>query len=407
MDDPDVLGGRYALGPVIGRGGMGEVRAATDQRLGREVAIKLLRAELADQAGTRARFEREAQVAARIRHPHVVAIYDVGEDHEVPFIVMERLPGNTLADEIANGPLTEARACTLAAEILSALAAAHDLGVVHRDVKPGNVLLDAQGHATVADFGIAKIGEDGDTTTVGLVLGTASYLAPERLAGEAATAASDIYAVGVLLFEALAGRPPFRGDTPLALVESILRGQPDPIRDLRPDLDPAVVGAIERAMRSDPAQRFASATEMARALAPAEGEANGAFDATVPIAAVAAIPTEAVRAEPTLAAEPTMVLAPARVAGHPPPRRAPKRRAAVIAATGAIVALLAAAAFAGFNANGVPRLPGSPSTTAGLRRAVDPTVTTTIPTTTSTTIPIPPPAKGHGKPHGHHGKGDG
>ncbi len=274
---PDTLGQRYELGARLGRGGMGEVREATDLRLGRVVAIKVLRSDLAEQEKLRGRFEREARASARINHPSVVAIYDIGEEAGVPFIVMERLPGNTLSAEFAAGRLSQTRTCALGVEILSALAAAHQLGVIHRDIKPANILLDPESHAKVADFGIAKLAEEDSHTTMGIVFGTASYLAPERLAGHIATPASDLYAVGVLLFEALAGRAPFRGDTPLALVESISRGVDEPLGQLRPDVDPAVIAVIERAMKQDPEQRFASATEMAVALA-AGCDTTNAFD---------------------------------------------------------------------------------------------------------------------------------
>jgi len=179
---PDTIGQRYELGALLGRGGMGEVRAATDRRLGRAVAVKVLRSDLAEQDNLRGRFEREARAAARINHPNVVAIYDIGEDDGVPFIVMERLPGNSLARELASGRLSQDRACSLGLEILSALGAAHHLGVIHRDIKPSNILLDAESHAKVADFGIAKLAEEDSNTTMGIVFGTASYLAPERLA---------------------------------------------------------------------------------------------------------------------------------------------------------------------------------------------------------------------------------
>jgi serine/threonine-protein kinase len=271
---PDTIGQRYELGARLGRGGMGEVREATDLRLGRVVAIKVLRADLAEQDKLRERFEREARAAARINHPNVVAIYDIGEEDGVPFIVMERLPGNTLASELASGRLSQERTCVLGAEILSALSTAHQLGVIHRDIKPANILLDPESRAKVADFGIAKLAEEDSQTTMGIVFGTASYLAPERLAGHVATPASDLYSVGVLLFEALAGHPPFRGDTPLALVESISRGAGESLAQLRTRVDPDVVAVLERAMQQNPEDRFASASEMAAALAAASDSAE-------------------------------------------------------------------------------------------------------------------------------------
>jgi len=281
-----VIGQRYQLGPVLGRGGMGQVRAATDLRLNREVAVKFLRVDLAEQAMVRGRFEREARAAARITHPNVVGIYDIGEDDGAPFIVMERLSGTSLADELSTGPLSQARACFLALEILSALDAAHRLGVIHRDIKPANILLDEFGHAKVADFGIAKIAEEANDTTTGMLFGTPSYLAPERIAGQSATPVSDLYAVGVLLFEVLAGRPPFRGETPLALVQSIACGVQESLNELRSDIDPAVVAVVEQAMRTDPKDRFSSAASMAAALAAATQQSEAAHQPTVRISTV-------------------------------------------------------------------------------------------------------------------------
>ncbi len=314
---PDTIGQRYELGELLGRGGMGEVRAATDLRLGRAVAIKVLRADLAEQEKLRGRFEREARAAARINHPNVVAIYDIGEDDGVPFIVMERLPGNSLARELASGRLSQDRACSLGLEILSALGAAHHLGVIHRDIKPSNILLDAESHAKVADFGIAKLAEEDSNTTMGIVFGTASYLAPERLAGHVATPASDIYAVGVLLFESLAGRSPFQGDTPLALVEAISRGASEPLRELRPDVDAAVVAVVERSMRQDPEARFESAADMAAALAAATEVTDGVFlgEPTVASPAVTAADVDSTRV--MAAAEPAPERPPAPAAPAP------------------------------------------------------------------------------------------
>lgn len=263
---PHLLADRYRVGARLGRGGMGEVREGVELRLDREVAIKLLRPNLAASHRVRERFEREARASARISHPHVVAVYDTGESEGVPYIVMERLPGTTFADELARGPVDPERACMLATEVVAALEAAHRLGVVHRDIKPGNVLIGADGHAKVTDLGIATIADGSDPTTTGLVLGTAAYLAPERLAGESATPSSDLYSVGVVLYEALAGRTPFRAETALALVASIANGDAPSLAALRPDLDPALIALTERAIARDPEERFDSASAMGAAL---------------------------------------------------------------------------------------------------------------------------------------------
>jgi serine/threonine protein kinase len=323
---PDLLAGRYRLGTLLGRGGMGEVRAGTDLRLDRQVAVKLLRSELADQAELRARFEREARAAARISHPNVVAVFDTGEHHGVPYIVMERLPGTTLADELDAGSCTEQQACTIGLEVLSALDAAHRLGVVHRDIKPGNILRGHDGHVKVADFGIAKIAEDSDPGTTGVLFATAAYLAPERLAGEPATPASDLYSVGLVLYEALAGRPPFRADSALGLVSAISDGRAAPLAECRPDVSPPVVAVIERAMAREPDRRFASATAMAAALsAAAKAPTTVEGTPTLPVADVRAARHANLRAQHAPIAH-TEVLEPTRPPENaPPPRPSPPR----------------------------------------------------------------------------------
>ena len=184
---PDILDDRYEIGALIGRGGMGDVHRAIDHRLGREVAVKFLRADLAVQPTVRTRFEDEARSAARLTHPNVVLVLDSGEHDRVPYLVMECLSGHTLYDELVRGPVPPERARSIASDMLAALAAAHELGIVHRDVKPANILLTDDGRAKLADFGIAKSAEGLDHTLVGQVLGTPAYLAPERLAGKPAT----------------------------------------------------------------------------------------------------------------------------------------------------------------------------------------------------------------------------
>jgi eukaryotic-like serine/threonine-protein kinase len=273
-----LLAGRYELGAVLGQGGMGMVRDGTDRRLGRPVAVKILRADLAEQRTARRRFETEAHAAARLAHPNVVIVFDSGEDDGIPFLVMERLPGRTLADELAAGPLSLERVGEVARGILAALAAAHAAGIIHRDIKPGNVLLTEDGHVKVSDFGIAKTVDDVDQTQTAELVATPGYLAPERLAGEPASQQSDLYSVGVLLYEALSGRRPFEGDTSLAIMRAIERGNAEPLTSRRRALPAEVVAVVERAMSLDPHDRFGSAVEMAAALEPPPD-----LDATVPI----------------------------------------------------------------------------------------------------------------------------
>ncbi|HEX2192616.1 MAG TPA: serine/threonine-protein kinase [Acidimicrobiales bacterium] len=292
----EVLAGRYEVGELLGRGGMAEVRAGTDRRLGRPVAIKFLLPEMAARPDIRTRFEAEARAAASLSHPNAVAVFDTGEHDGAPYIVMERLPGETLADRMAArpGPAQDIEAVrTLAAEVLGALGAAHATGLVHRDVKPANILVAADGRAKVADFGIAKSVQDtptGDLTVTGQLLGTPAYLAPERLDGAPASPRADIWSLGVVLYELLAGTRPFVAETPLGMARAAAAGEHTPLGELRPDVDPLLVAAVERAIDPDPSARFASGAEMAAALrgrdvtatAPDEG---GAAGATAPLAA--------------------------------------------------------------------------------------------------------------------------
>jgi serine/threonine protein kinase len=297
--EASLLAERYQLVSVLGRGGMGDVWLACDQRLQRDVAIKVLRPELAAEPRVRQRFEDEARAAAQLTHPNVVTVYDTGDDDGTPFIVMERLSGRTLADVVREGDVSLEQADRWADEILAAVAAAHGAGVLHRDIKPGNVLLAADGSVKVADFGIAKIADDVDATTTGVVLGTPAYLAPERLAGHPATPASDIFGVGVVLYELLSGHCPFPGDNPMAIAHAIQQGEIVPLRQRRPEVDPAMAAALERAMSVDPDDRFSSAAAMGAAVRSAAAPAPPA--AAADTVALPVQPVHATMALPTLA----------------------------------------------------------------------------------------------------------
>jgi len=261
MMAPELLGGRYELRGVLGRGGMAEVRDGFDTRLGRAVAIKLLHAGFSVDADNRRRFEAEARAAARLNHPNIVAVHDSGEHHGTPFIVMERLPGRTLADLISHGPMPQPLVHTMLDDVLAPLAVAHHAGILHRDIKPANILFANSGRAKVTDFGIAKTA-DAHYTLTGQIVGTMAYLSPDRLAGKPATISDDLYAVGVLGYEALTGRTPFSHDNLAALARAIMEGRPAPIAALRPDVDPALAAVVERAMAPEAHWRFASAEAM-------------------------------------------------------------------------------------------------------------------------------------------------
>ncbi|MDT7730870.1 MAG: eukaryotic-like serine/threonine-protein kinase [Mycobacterium sp.] len=266
MQAPELLGGRYELRGVLGRGGMAEVRDGWDIRLDRPVAVKLLHPVFTTEPDTRKRFEVEARAAAALNHPHIVSVHDSGEHAGTPYIVMERLSGRTLADVIAQGPLPQPQVRSILDDVLSALAAAHAAGILHRDIKPANILFSALGDVKVADFGIAKSAGTTHTLT-GQIVGTMAYLSADRIAGRPACAGDDLYAVGVVGYEALCGRRAFPQENLAELARAVAESTPPRLAVLRPDVDPALAAVIERAMARDPGWRFASADEMRAALA--------------------------------------------------------------------------------------------------------------------------------------------
>ncbi|MCU1594288.1 MAG: serine/threonine protein kinase [Frankiales bacterium] len=265
-----LIGGRYQLGQVIGRGGMAEVLHGTDVRLGRDVAVKVLREDLARDPSFLARFRREAQSAASLDAPTIVAVYDTGEDERgVPWIVMEYVDGRTLREILTTeGRLLPTRACEICADICSALEAAHAAGMVHRDIKPANVMLTSRGEVKVMDFGIARAaaGSESTMTHTSAVIGTAAYLSPEQARGEHVDARSDIYSAGCLLYELVTGAPPFTGDSPVAVAYQHVREDPVPPSEFDPSLAPEVAATLDamilKAMAKNPANRYQSADEM-------------------------------------------------------------------------------------------------------------------------------------------------
>ncbi|MBB0243906.1 Stk1 family PASTA domain-containing Ser/Thr kinase [Streptomyces alkaliphilus] len=269
MEEPRRLGGRYELGRVLGRGGMAEVHLAHDTRLGRTVAVKTLRVDLARDPTFQARFRREAQSAASLNHPAIVAVYDTGEDYvdgiSIPYIVMECVDGSTLRELLHSGrKLLPERSLEMCIGILQALEYSHRNGIVHRDIKPANVMLTRNGQVKVMDFGIARaMGDSGMTMTqTAAVIGTAQYLSPEQAKGETVDNRSDLYSAGCLLYELLTVRPPFVGDSPVAVAYQHVREEPQPPSVYDPEIPAEIDAIVLKALMKDPDYRYQSADEM-------------------------------------------------------------------------------------------------------------------------------------------------
>jgi eukaryotic-like serine/threonine-protein kinase len=269
MTEPRRLGDRYELGEVLGYGGMAEVLRGRDVRLGRDVAVKTLRVDLARESSFQARFRREAQSAASLNHPAIVAVYDTGESMldgvPVPYIVMEYVDGRTLRDLLrAERHIMPTRALEITAEILKALDYSHRNGIIHRDIKPANVMLTRTGEVKVMDFGIARSVSQASAavTQTAAVIGTAQYLSPEQARGEQVDPRSDVYSTGCLLYELLTGTPPFTGDSAVAVAYQHVREDPIPPSRVNADVSPAIDAIVLKAMAKNPANRYQSAAEM-------------------------------------------------------------------------------------------------------------------------------------------------
>ncbi|MCW4385823.1 Stk1 family PASTA domain-containing Ser/Thr kinase [Salinibacterium sp. SYSU T00001] len=271
-EDTRLLAGRYQIGKLIGRGGMADVHMGTDARLGRRVAIKLLKPSLATDPNFRLLFREEAQKAARMAHPTIVRVYDAGEETvtdangietQVPFIVMEYVDGRLLKDIIADGPLEPREAVRIVDGILTALEYSHRALVVHRDIKPGNVMITHSGQVKVMDFGIARAVSDNSATVADTskVLGTAQYFSPEQAKGETVDARTDLYSTGIVLFEMLTGQPPFRGDRAAAVAYQHISEAPLPPSSLNPKVSPALDVVVLHALEKDKFERFQTAAE--------------------------------------------------------------------------------------------------------------------------------------------------
>ncbi|MGA3564897.1 serine/threonine-protein kinase [Melissospora conviva] len=312
------LGNRYRLDERIAGGGMGDVWRGTDQVLGRTVAVKSLLPALMDEPGFAERFRHEARTMATINHPGVVDVYDFGSDQNIAFLVMEYVEGDALSRTLSRvARLTPARTMALIAQAADALQAAHDKGVVHRDVKPGNLLVRPNGTLVLTDFGIARSEMAAQLTAAGSVLGTASYISPEQASGATASPASDIYALGVVAYQCLSGRRPFDGDNPLEIAMKHVRDHPRPLPG---DIPPQVRMIVERALAKDPAARWPSANALAAVARQAAAAAAAGQGRPAPRTAGPVSPAPPVPPQP----------APGRARPVPPPAAIPVRPPAAL-----------------------------------------------------------------------------
>jgi serine/threonine-protein kinase len=337
----ELIGGRYMLGRQLGTGGMARVYLGHDRLLDREVAVKVLAEPYASDPQFVERFRREASAAAGLNHPNIVAVYDRGEADGSYYIVMEYLSGPDLKQVIRRlAPLPPLQAIDYAQQILAALGAAHRRDVVHRDVKPQNVLVAEDGHLKVTDFGIARAGAQTDMTEAGAVIGTAQYLSPEQARGDEVTAASDCYAVGIVLYEMLTGKVPFDGDRPVAVAMKQISDEPVPLAAVEPSVPPELDAVVMRALAKRPSERYRTADEFRRALSEARTAIDGSGTTTRVMPAVGAAAAETDVIDP--------VTGPTRVAPPPPPDEPPdgrRRRWPWIVAGIVLLAAIAIGAF--------------------------------------------------------------
>jgi eukaryotic-like serine/threonine-protein kinase len=352
--DGQLISGRYRLQAVLGRGGMATVWRGVDERLGRSVAVKLLdKADTADPAMVQ-RFDREARTAGSLTHPNIVAVYDVGRDNGVPYLVMELIDGTSLATLLAGGPVAIDKAVDVARQICDALAVAHAKGVVHRDIKPANILLTTTGTVKVCDFGIARLTHQQQTnlTAPHTAIGTSAYMAPEQASGAAVDARTDLYALGCVLYAMLTGHPPFAGDNPLTVLWQHQHQTAASVASVRPTTPADLDVLISRLLAKNPSDRPATATEVRDLLvASAESKTAGTSPTRVSPAAsqTLTLPVQG-RREPPSAADDRLRLGPVGIA--------------TVALGAAIVAVLSVALLIASQGPGTDAATGPPPGTA-------------------------------------------
>src|SRR5215475_9674342 len=270
MEPNEVIGDRYELGEPIGRGGMATIFRATDLRMGRLVAVKVLREVYSSDPKFVTRFQREARAASALQHPNIVQVFDYGQSGESYYIVMEYVEGADLRRYLKRqGVLTNERAVAIAHDVALGLGAAHRRGIVHRDVKPQNIMLNDHGLVKLTDFGIASMYKDADDerlTTTGMTLGTVQYYAPEQAQGEVVSPSADIYALGIVMYEMVTGRTPFDGDTPVAVAMRHIQDLPEPPSNLNPHVSQGLERIILRCLEKDPRDRYRDGDALAYAL---------------------------------------------------------------------------------------------------------------------------------------------
>ena len=268
----EALGQQFTVGPMLGQGGFAVVFRARDHTLNRDVAVKVMDTAGAASHQLTDRFVREAQIIARLEHPHIVPIYEVGQPADLLYIVMRCVDGPSLRQLLASSPnrrLSVRDAARVARQVADALAYAHAEGVVHRDIKPDNILLDKRGHVLVTDFGIAKAAQAATAaqlTTEGMIIGTPQYMSPEQATGDTVDGRSDVYSLGIVMYQMLSGTPPFDGDSSAKIIAQQIAAAPPDIRRVRADVDPALGAVVERMLRKDPTQRYQTAADVSRAL---------------------------------------------------------------------------------------------------------------------------------------------